>query len=303
VAKKLASGTVSRKVLKLEKTVARRAKAPAVAAEARAWIAAHASEIDGLPADTAGGSLSSPERQRVEKKTSDREREKFTRNGVRRRLVKKPKRGVKPNNDDLWAIRALTEHSGAKYWTKILPKHRVMIGALREVLDRASGIEADPREVFDPVADKALIERLLEQKLERERAHAGEARSGALEQVELAYAAAFPWPLEAEWQWRLHLEVGYALDKRAHRRGKEWPGATSGEQILRDVWAHSFAGTVPQGLTASAIEKILNTSTLGAGGGRRGAKNVRVAVNDLIRSLGHEPFDPRPPPGKLDARD
>jgi hypothetical protein len=70
-------------------------------------------------------------------------------------------------------------------------------------------------------------------------------------------------------------------------------GSRGGYQIHE--WLVKFCTAVPETLTASKIELVLSTATLGAGGGPKGAKNVWRAIDDLIRECGFQVYEPPDP--------
>ena len=123
-----------------------------------------------------------------------------------------------------------------------------------------------------------------------DRVAAGTGRVNDLEQVRRAYVAAFC-PPEVEWQVRLSELVERALRYRLSQRAEvdvEWVGGT---EIVIAVRMTSPPGTVPLGLTGLAVEELIGRSTLTRGGGRGGGRvGYQTAVNELIRSLGQDPY-------------
>lgn len=131
----------------------------------------------------------------------------------------------------------------------------------------------------------------------------------ALARLRAAYVGAFGRAPEDEWKHTLRLQVDHALH---NRQGKQWEGkgktrtprdrttfavrhpdtgkivSTDGEELLRVLRMVSPPGTVPRGLTARAIDGVLQTATLGRGGGNKRAKrhsNVDTALEALFVSL------------------
>jgi hypothetical protein len=67
-------------------------------------------------------------------------------------------------------------------------------------------------------------------------------------------------------------------------------GARTGSEVLRRL--RPMYGT-PKALSATKLDAIIRATTVGPGG--KGRRNVRHVVDEYIRELGHDPFDPAPP--------
>lgn len=131
----------------------------------------------------------------------------------------------------------------------------------------------------------------------------------ALDRLRGAYIGAFGREPEAEWKHVLRLHVVHALHNRQGKRREgadksrkdrdrttyavRHPGtgkivATDGDGLLGILRMVCPPGTVPRGLTAKVIDKVLQTATLGRGGGNKLAKrhsNVDTALDALFAAL------------------
>jgi hypothetical protein len=117
----------------------------------------------------------------------------------------------------------------------------------------------------------------------------------ALKRARAAYEAAVGWPPEREWERRLRLSVADALFHRQAglEQGAGRPAMTTGLEIAAVLPFQCPRGTVPAGLTAEKIERVLRRATLApdAQPAER-QQHYQSAVDGLVRELGFEPLQP-----------
>lgn len=116
----------------------------------------------------------------------------------------------------------------------------------------------------------------------------GKISAWSLNELRAAYDACHAWPAHRMWEQALRSLVAGAVAAGAHGLKAAHGDDTiprSGYRILANL--QGYPG-LPSTVTAGMIDEVIEGSTLGSGGFV--TKNYHVAIDEMLRSIGEEPW-------------
>ena len=252
-------------------------------AEVREWLRQNGRL---LPPEELRGGLSDPAKRHVDKKATDREREKFRARKSRARVERDPDGRVIVPGETHWKPPESPDgEPPTRQLERLLTKDYVLPDvAHAERVQRLQLVLHEALKGFDPSSFPGELGAALAP-------HAGKISRAAFERVRGMYEATGLVASRDEWKRRLRIALRNALrDRHDDKHVKEWnsdqiellgvPCGSSGVTIRK--WLE-VQGHVPPTLTAARIQAALQRSTLGRGGTKKKLVNWETALEELIR--------------------